>query len=116
MFNKSADLVVPTLTPSHLNPGAHSVFSGVKPEATSFVDSCMLGAYTTGAQAFPFTNFEIESYSSLDSALVPFGSPVFSNPFEPSTPTAGHLALLGTLDQLFGQSICPLTPVFPTEY
>jgi len=76
----------------------------------------MLGAYTADplflATPAPFTDFDIESYSS---ELVPLGSPVFSNPFEPSTPSAEYAALLGTLDQLFGQPISPHTPVFPTE-
>ena len=73
----------------------------------------MLGAHTTDVLVLPvpFSDFDIESYSSL----VPLGSPVFSNPFEPSTPTTKHLALLGTLDQLFGQPISPLTPYFPNE-
>lgn len=116
MFKMSEDV---DIFPSHLRPGAHSVLSGVRPEAASFVDSCVLGAHTAGALVLPapvpFADFEIESYSSLDSALVPLGSPVFTNPFEPSTPTAGHSELLGTLDQLFGQSISPLTPFFPTQ-
>ncbi|KAH0838602.1 hypothetical protein J3R83DRAFT_6924 [Lanmaoa asiatica] len=119
MVKKSIDDDLSTLFPSHLEPGAHSVFSGVKPEATSFVDSCVLGAYTAGPLVLPapvpFTDFDIESYSSMEPALVPFGSPVFSNPFESSTPTAEHSALLGTLDQLFGQPISPLTPIFYTE-
>jgi hypothetical protein len=76
----------------------------------------MLGAYTADplflATPAPFTDFDIESYSS---ELVPLGSPVFSNPFEPSTPSAEYAALLGTLDQLFGQPISPHTAVFPTE-
>ncbi|KAG6371635.1 hypothetical protein JVT61DRAFT_9349 [Boletus reticuloceps] len=101
-----------TFFPSHLKPAAYSVFSGVKPEASLFVDSCMLGAYTADPMAFtsaPFNDFDIGSYSILDSELVPLGSPVFSNPFDPSTPTAEQAALLGTLDQLFGQPISPLT-------
>ena len=105
--------------PSHLNPAAYSVFSGVKPEATAFVDSCVFGAYIADAVAMatpvPFTDFDIDPYSSLQSELVPLGSPVFTNPFEPSTQTAEHAALLGTLDQLFGQPISPFTTIFPTE-
>ena len=75
----------------------------------------MFGAYNTDVFVLPmpatFTDFDIEPYPSL----VPLGSPVFTNPFEPSTPTANHAELLGTLDQLFGQPISPLTPFFPIE-
>ncbi|KAG9314661.1 hypothetical protein JVU11DRAFT_5466 [Chiua virens] len=81
-----------SLYPSHLRPAAHSVFSGVKPQATSFVDS---------------------SYFTPDSGLVPLGSPVFTNPFESSS-MAGHSMMLGTLDQLFAQPVSPLT-LLPTE-
>lgn len=79
----------------------------------------MLGTYTANplvlATPAPFTDFDIQSYSELDSELVPLGSPVFSNPFEPSTPTAEYAALLGTLDQLFGHPIPPHTSAFSTE-
>ncbi|KAF8139935.1 hypothetical protein EV363DRAFT_1311173 [Boletus edulis] len=118
VMDKGEDIDFHTFFPSHLKPAAYSVFSGVKPEASLFVDSCMLGAYTADPMAFtsaPFNDFDIGPYSSLNSELVPLGSPVFSNPFDPSTPTAEHAALLGTLDQLFGQPISPLTQNFPTE-
>lgn len=90
-----------------MQPAANTVFAGIKPESIPFADSCVLGAYTahsgTEFSPIPFGNFDVSMYETL----VPLGSPVFSNPFEP--PSAEHGALLGTLDQLFGQSISPLT-------
>ena len=97
------------LFPPHLLPSAGSVF-GVKPDVTSYVDSCM--PYNADVldlpSVFPFSEYELEPYAPV----VPLASPVFANPFEASMPTDEHSAVLGTLDQLFGH-ISPLTPGFP---
>ncbi|KIJ21451.1 hypothetical protein PAXINDRAFT_5622 [Paxillus involutus ATCC 200175] len=96
--------------PPHLLPGAYTAFSGVRPEAIEFVDTCIFGAYITDAQApaSPLCHSEDESYYTSRGAS-PFAcSPVvFSNPFE--TSETERPALFSALDQLFGQAVSPLS-------
>ncbi|KIK99891.1 hypothetical protein PAXRUDRAFT_414321 [Paxillus rubicundulus Ve08.2h10] len=110
---EEADEGLPVL-PSHLLPGAHSPFSGVKPEAIEFVDTCILGAYLADARApaSPPCHSNDESYyTCFSQGAFPFGcSPVvFSNPFETSDFSTERPALLSALDQLFGQIVSPLS-------
>lgn len=100
--------------PSNAVPAANTVLCGVKPEAIPFIDECMLAALNSYSSlpSTPFADPADQSFSFGEDSLQwpsPTNSPViFSNPFEDkeySNP------LLETLDQLFGQSISPLTPV-----
>ncbi|KAG1716799.1 hypothetical protein ID866_397 [Astraeus odoratus] len=107
-----ADLYSP---PGVMAPANNTVLSGVKPEAIPFVDECTLTAlnsYSSGPST-PFaipTEHSFESLFSFDTAAY-YSPVVFSNPFEKTGRSNERSPSLMTLDQLFGQSISPLTPI-----
>ena len=107
----SADLYA---LPSNAFPAANTALYGVKQEAIPFVDECMLSAWNAYSSV-PSTPSAIQADpSSTDSfqwsSPTPDSPVMFSDPFKNK---GGSNPLLETLDQLFDQSISPLTPVLP---
>ncbi|KAL4068360.1 hypothetical protein V8B97DRAFT_2009021 [Scleroderma yunnanense] len=102
--------------PSNMVPATNTALCGVKLEAIPFVDECMLSAfnYYSPPPSTPFAIPVDPSYAHAEGSFQwfsPTHSPViFSNPFEDKGHPSGRSPLLETLDQLFGQSVSPLTP------
>ncbi|KAI6045148.1 hypothetical protein EDC04DRAFT_204315 [Pisolithus marmoratus] len=118
----TSEMPGPCPIPRYADPAVNSALCGVKPEAALFVDECMLtsfNSYSSPPPTSPFTPFEQSQSSTHDGfswgSLSPSHSPiVFSNPFKntgySSDPQSSSLT---TLDQLFDQSISPITPIPP---
>lgn len=103
-------------------PAGNSALCGVKPDAALFVDECMLSAFNSHSSppsTSLFTPLEQSQLSTYDGFSWPPPSPtrspvVFSNPFENTGCSSDKWSFsLLTLDQLFDQSISPITPVPP---
>ncbi|KAI6133355.1 hypothetical protein EDD16DRAFT_1699471 [Pisolithus croceorrhizus] len=102
-------------------PAGNSALCGVKPEAALFVDECMLSAFNSyssppSTSLFPFEQSQSSTYDGFSwPPPSPTHSPVvFSNPFENTGCSSDKRSFsLLTLDQLFDQSISPITPVPP---
>lgn len=103
-------------------PAGNSALCGVKPDAALFVDECILSAFNSHSSppsTSLITPLEQSQLSTYDGFSWPPPSPtrspvVFSNPFENAGSSSDRWSFsLLTLDQLFDQSISPLTPVPP---
>lgn len=105
--------------PRYAEPAVDSALCGVKPEAALFVDECMLTAFNSYSplpSTSLFAPFEQSQSSTYDGfswgSSSPTRSPImFSNPFEYSSDEKSFS--LQTLDQLFDQSISPITLMPP---
>ncbi|KAH7929374.1 hypothetical protein BV22DRAFT_1002963 [Leucogyrophana mollusca] len=111
-----------SILPRSTAPAYGGTYFGVKPEAHEFVDGYMLGMFGdefdhTLIPPMPALSYESSS-SGSESGTPPVTPPIdyanFTNPFKSSSVPDTRHSFLSGLDQLFAQSLSPMTVPRPS--